>query len=117
MKLNEKILNHIDPDFFRLVECQDKLVGFIFAIPDYLQKEHDGKVDTLIIKTVAKVPDRRYAGLGNYLVHKIHQKAAQKGFSSVIHALMHDNNTSRSISDKSAKTIRQYALYGKRLGL
>lgn len=115
LRLYEKIVPYVDPDFFLLAEHQGNLVGFIFAIPDFLQKQRGEAVDTLIIKTVAKIPDRTYAGLGNYLVHKIHRQAITKGFKSVIHALMHDNNASRAISDKSAQTIRKYALYGKRL--
>lgn len=116
LKLYEKIIPYVDPDFFLLAEHQGNLVGFIFAIPDFLQKQRGEAVDTLIIKTVAKVLDRTYAGLGNYLVHKIHKQAVTKGFKSVIHALMYDNNVSREISDKSAQTIRKYTLYGKQLG-
>ncbi len=113
LKLYEKIVPYVDPDFFLLAEDQGKLVGFIFAIPDFLQKQHSSEIDTLIIKTVVKTPDRTYAGLGNYLVYEIHQQAAKRGFKQIIHALMHDSNVSKVISGKSAQTMRRYALYGK----
>ncbi len=109
----EKILPYVVPEFFLLAEHRGKLVGFIFAIPDFLKKQMGKEVDSLIIKTVAKIPDRTYAGLGNYLVYTIHQRAAEKGFKEIIHALMYDSNVSRSISNKSAQTIRKYTLYGK----
>lgn len=117
LALYEKIIPFIDPDYFLLAEHQGRLVGFIFAIPDFLQKQRGEGMDTLVIKTVAKLPGRVYAGLGSYLVHVIHQRAVEAGYKSIIHALMHDSNISRVISDKSAHTIRRYALYGKKLGM
>lgn len=115
LALYETIIPYVNPDFFLLAEHGGNLVGFIFAVPDFLQKERGETIDTLIIKTVAKTPGRAYAGLGTYLVHAIHQKAVKMGFKSVIHALMHDNNASKAISHKSAQTMRKYTLYGKRL--
>jgi len=113
--LYEKIVPYIAPDYFLMAEHQGKLVGFIFAVPNYLQKQQGETVDSVIIKTIAKIPDRAYAGLGSYLFHEIHKKAAANGFRSVIHAYMYDSNQSKAISDKSAQTMRKYGLYGKRL--
>lgn len=115
LNLYEKMIPYVDPDFFLLVEHQEELVGFIFALPDYLQQQRNEEVDTVIIKTVAKLPSRTYAGLGYYLWHKIHRQANIKGFKHVIHALMHENNSSLAISNQSGQTIRNYTLYGKRL--
>ncbi len=115
LTLYEKIVPYVDPDFFLLAEHQGKLVGFIFAVPNFLQKQQGMNIDSLIIKTVAKVPGRSYAGLGNYLVYEMHKRAAARGFKQIIHALMYDSNVSRSISGKSAQTMRRYALYGKEL--
>ncbi|MFM8454184.1 MAG: hypothetical protein ACKOAD_04325 [Gammaproteobacteria bacterium] len=116
INLYEKIIPYIEPKYFLLAEHKGELVGFIFAIPDLLQKQSGKIIDTLIVKTVAKKPGRQYAGLGNYLVHAIHQSAAIDGYKNIIHALMFDDNVSRVISQKSAETIRKYALYGKSLG-
>jgi hypothetical protein len=113
--LNEKVLPFIDPDLFLLAEHNGSLVGFVFAIPDILCNPNSESGRSVIVKTVAKISDRAYAGLGNYLVYSVHQVAGRKGYRSVIHALMHDQNGSVNISDKSAKTIRRYALFGKRL--
>ncbi len=115
LALYEKVMPYVDPDFALLAEDDGQLVGFVFAIPDYLQKQRGEVIDTVIIKTVAKIPNRRYAGLGNYLVFEMHKRAAQRGFKQVIHALMHDSNASRAISNKSAYKIREYTLYGKLL--
>lgn len=115
LSLYNKIVPYVDEEFFLLVEDQEKLVGYIFAIPDYNQKAAGHKIDSLIIKTLAKYPDRKYAGLGNYLAHHIHQLAANQGYNNVIHALMYKNNISKVISEKSASIFREYALYGKNL--
>ncbi len=113
LALYEKVMPYLNPNFSLMAEHNDKLVGFVFAIPDYLQKQHGEKIDTLVIKTIARIPNRKYAGLGNYLIFEIHRRAAEHGFKQAIHALMHEENASRAISDKSAHTIREYALYGK----
>lgn len=105
----------IVPDLFLLAEEAGHLVGFVLAVPDYLQKARGEPIDTVVIKTVARHPQRRYAGLGSYLVREIHQRAATLGYSHAIHALMHDDNVSRVISDRTAQVIRRYTLYGRLL--
>lgn len=115
MSLYRKIIPYVIPDFFQIVEDNGELVAYIFAIPDYSQKQRGEPVDTLIIKTVARSPERKYAGIGNYLVYHIHQLAIKHGYHKIIHALMHHSNHSRSISNKSAKSIRHYTLYGREL--
>lgn len=114
LAMYEPLLPYLVPDFFLLAEHEGQLVGLLFAIPDYLQKARGEAVDTLIVKTLARSPERRYAGLGSYLGQMVHRQAAQ-GYRSVIHALMHDDNASHTISNKSAQTIRRYALYGKKI--
>lgn len=115
LALYEKVMPYVNPEFTLLAEDNGQLVGFIFAIPDYLQKQRGEVIDTIIIKTVAKIPSRKYAGLGSYLVSEVHKRAAQYGFKQALHALMYDNNASRAISNKSAYKIREYTLYGKLL--
>ena len=110
------ILPYIEPDFFLLAAHEDRLVGFVFGVPDYLQKQRGKPIDTVIIKTLARMPDHKaYSGLGGYLLYQIHKRASSKNMSNVIHALMRDNNAASFISQKSAKTMRRYAVYGKAL--
>ncbi|MFN0086638.1 MAG: N-acetyltransferase, partial [Blastocatellia bacterium] len=72
-------------------------------------------VDTLIIKTVAVLPEAGYAGLGSLLVARAHEIAEAAGFRRVIHALMHETNRSRRISDHYAGTMRRYTLFSRAL--
>lgn len=115
LAMYEPLLPYLVPDFFLLAEHEGRLVGLLFAIPDYLQKARGETVDTLIVKTLARLPERRYAGLGSYLGQLVHRQAEAQGYRTVIHALMHDDNASLTISNKSAQTIRRYALYGKKI--
>ncbi|HEX7026185.1 MAG TPA: hypothetical protein VF268_03020 [Gammaproteobacteria bacterium] len=115
MRLYQKIIPYVVPDYFQLIEDNGELAAYVFAIPDYAQQARGEHIDTLILKTVARAPDKKYTGLGNYLVYYIHQLALRQGFKKIIHALMHESNVSRKISDKSALTIRRYSLYGREL--
>lgn len=112
LDMYEKIIPYIDPELFLLIEHNNNLIAFVFAIPDYNQTE---STDTLIIKTMARDPNKIYAGLGNLMAQKIHLRAREKNYKQVIHALMHDSNSSKIISNKSAKKIRTYELFGKEL--
>jgi GNAT superfamily N-acetyltransferase len=110
-----QILPHLQPELVLMAEQAGRLVGFLFAIPDLLQAKRGERMNTVIIKTVAVLPDRQYAGLGNFLVAKCQAIAHQRGYSRAIHALMHDENNSRSLSRHYAQTIRGYTLFAKSL--
>jgi hypothetical protein len=109
------LLPYVQPELVLIAEHNDNPVGFIFAIPDFLQKIRGENINTIIIKTVAIIPNRIYAGLGNLLVAKCQQIAVQLGYSQAIHALMHDNNPSINLSKRYAQTIRRYRLFAKEL--
>ncbi|MBD1911248.1 GNAT family N-acetyltransferase [Leptolyngbya sp. FACHB-16] len=103
---------YIQPDLVLLAEQDDALIGYLFAIPDLAQAKRGEAITTAIIKTVAVLPGRTRAGLGGYLVDQGQAIAQSLGYTRVIHALMHDSNTSRNISGRFAQTIRRYTLYG-----
>lgn len=106
---------YIDPELVLLAEQDTQLVGFLFALPDLLQAQRGEPINTLIIKTVAVLPGRMYAGLGNLLVAQVQAIAHQRGYARAIHALMHQANNSINLSHRYAQTIREYTLYGKKL--
>lgn len=113
---NERALPYVDPELVLLAEDAGQLVGYLFAIPDVLQKMRGQTVSTVIVKTVAVAPMRRYTGLGSVLVALAHRRAHSRGYRQAIHALMHERNVSRNISKRYARTIRRYALFARRLG-
>lgn len=108
-----QIVQYIQPELVFIAEHEGQPVGFLFAVPDWLQKKRGEKTNTVIIKTVAVLPERIYAGLGNLLVAHCHAIAHELGYTRAIHALMHDANNSRNLSSRYAQTIRRYTLFAK----
>lgn len=100
-----------------LVAERDALpVGFVFAVPDHQQAARGEPVTTMVIKTIAVVPDRRLGGLGRVLAWECEQRAAALGFTRSIHALMPAHGKSANISRDQATTFRRYALLSRALG-
>jgi L-amino acid N-acyltransferase YncA len=112
---NERALPYVDPDLVLMAEDEGRLVGYLFGIPDMLQKMRGEAISTIIVKTVAVAGGRRYSGLGSVLVALAHRRARARGYTRAIHALMHERNVSRNISRRYARTIRRYALFARRL--
>ena len=106
----EPVRAHIRSELVMLAEQDQHPIGFVFAIPDLLQARR-GPVDTVVLKTVAVLPGRAHAGLGSVLVARCHQAARARGFRRVIHALMHQDNSSLNISGHYAKPFRRYTLH------
>ncbi|MGK7924104.1 MAG: GNAT family N-acetyltransferase, partial [Spirulina sp.] len=113
--LYRPILPYIQPELILIAENQNQAIGFLFALPDALEAQRGGAIETVILKTVAVLPQRKYAGLGSILVEKCHAIASQLGYKKVIHALMNQANSSSNISRSYAHPIRQYSLFGKKL--
>ncbi|MEM9540117.1 MAG: GNAT family N-acetyltransferase [Cyanobacteria bacterium P01_E01_bin.42] len=113
--LYRPILPYIQPELVLIAEEEDKAIGFLFALPDVLEARRGNAIETVILKTVAVLPQRNYAGLGSILVEKCHAIAAQLGYKKIIHALINYANPSSNISRYYAKPIRHYALFGKQL--
>lgn len=108
-----QIKSYVNADLTLLAEHHHQLVGFLFAVPDILQLKRGEPVNTAIIKTVAALPGKTYAGLGGLLVSQAQTIAYQLGYQKVIHALMHEANNSRNLSNHYAHSIRRYALFAK----
>jgi GNAT superfamily N-acetyltransferase len=106
---------YLRPELVLLLERQQRLVGYIFGIPDVLQEKRGQLIDTVIAKTMTVHPDFRSEGLGTMLLRRFTEVAAGLGYRRVIHALMHEENRSRKISAHTATTIRRYTLYAKPL--
>lgn len=95
-------------------DAEERVVGFAFGLPDTLRARRGEPLDTMIVKTVAVLPGRRYAGLGAVLVERLHSTGLALGYTRAIHALMHESNSSRNLSGHYAETIRRYTLFAKR---
>lgn len=96
-----------------LAEHCDRVVGFVLVLPDLCEHLRWSRVDTVIVKTLAVLPDRAYAGLGQLLLAQAQQHARDQGFSAAIHALVRDVGALRRISGRYAQPMRRYTLFAK----
>ena len=98
-----------------LAEREGEPVGFAFSVPDALEAARGAPPKTVIFKTLAILPDRAYSGLGSLLADRTHRAARDLGYTRVIHALIHESNHSRAVSERTGHTIRRYALFARAL--
>lgn len=98
-------------DFILLAEDENKkLCALFFALPDYLNPQKD----TLVLKTIVRLPGRKYAGIIHYMQAILKKRSFENGISKWIHAFMYDQNVSRTLSKKfDGELYRKYVLYGK----
>jgi GNAT superfamily N-acetyltransferase len=107
------VLPFVRQELVFMAERGGSLVGFLFAMPDLLEAGRGVPGRTAILKTLAVSPAVRGLGLGTLLLGRAQRAARELGFTRAIHALMHDDNVSKRMSDRSARTFRRYALLGK----
>ena len=114
-KLYMPLKNRLDPEFVILARHGRCCVGFVFAYPDAVgEKQGAGK--RLVLKTLASIGAGRINAVGAVLVSRLETLAFQKGYTQVIHALMHVNNSSKKVSARhNSGMFRRYLLYGKTL--
>jgi hypothetical protein len=103
------------PEFILLAMRGESCVGFVFCIPDFLRPKSGQPLDTLILKTLAILPGRDYAGLGNLLIESVHRTAHAAGMQRVIHALSAAHNPVINITARYGNVRRRYTLYARRL--
>lgn len=103
------------PELVLIAEQAGRPVGYGFAIPDHAEALRGAPVTTAIVKTLAVLPGRAFAGLGALLLGEVHTAALRLGFTRSIHALMHETNRSRNLSAHYANFIRRYTLFARPL--
>jgi hypothetical protein len=93
-------------------DSEGNLLGYFFCIQDF----YNQKEKSLILKTIARHPDKKWAGLGHVIGNQIYRKAVEQGFQTVIHAFMFDEGYSTTISKNfSGERFKNYHLYGKQI--
>lgn len=113
LDLYAPLKNAVRPELVLVAEDPDgQAVGFALGLPDAL----DAARGTFIVKTVAVLPSAAGIGLGRVLVDGLHAVGKALGYRRTIHALMHDDNTSRHLSARfDSRPLRRYTLFSRRL--
>ena len=104
----------VRPELVSIAEHEGRCVGFCFVVPNVAEAQRGERVRSAIAKTFAV--RRGYTGLGGVLAQRTHDVARAAGFTRMIHALIHaGNDRSRALSERTARVIRRYALFERRL--
>lgn len=101
--------------FFKMLYLGDELIGYVFGIPDYAELGYKGKIDTIILKTIAVSPIYNGKGMGYILINSLVEEAEKEGYENVIYALMHQSNVSKNIGLLLGNMLRKYTLFIKEL--
>jgi len=116
LEQNRALQPYVRPELVLLAERADKPVGFVFALPDWLQAQRGEPINTVIVKTLAVHPDYSRRGLATLLTGRLREIAHDLGYTRAIHALMHERNISRHMSEiNRGRIIRRYTLYARNL--
>ena len=111
----DKVRAVIEPYLVLFAEHEGTPVGFIFAIGDLLRSRAGQPRDTVILKSIAVLPEWNGRGIGGLLMDRATTNARLLGYRRAIHALIHEDNSSRSLSGRHAAVMREYALFARRL--
>ena len=101
--------------FFKILYLKDELIGYVFGIPDYAELEYKGKIETMILKTIAISPQYNGKGMGYILIDELVKEAEKSGYKNVIYALMYEKNISKNIGLLLGDELRRYTLFVKEL--
>ena len=102
---------YLDKDLFLIAEDQGQAVGFLLGIPDALQLNYQQNISTVLLKTFAQIPQRKYLGLGTLMGVEFNQRVLDKGYQDTIHALIYAKNNSLNLSRHTGATrMRSYEL-------
>jgi len=98
----------LDPRLCPVAERDGRIVGVLFALRD------PRAPDVVVLKTVVRDLDRRFAGLGFVLTDIARASAHALGATRAISALQHDGSVARSLASH-AIPFRRYAVLAKEL--
>lgn len=115
MKMYFQYGDRLLKNFFKFAYFEDRLAGFAFAIPDYYELQENGRIETVILKTLAVLPEYNGKGIGYILTDEIVKEAQKCGLKNVIYALMYEGNVSKNLGLLLGEKFRRYALFKKEL--
>jgi ribosomal protein S18 acetylase RimI-like enzyme len=102
----------LDPELVLIAQARDGTpIAFQFAYLDPFATAAGRP--RAIVKTVATAPAARGMGLAGHMLDLLRERAAERGATAVIHALMHVANFSMKMSARhETRVFRRYALFG-----
>lgn len=109
-------IDMVDESFIMIAEKDSKEIAFVFCIPNLVELQRGELLHTLILKTIAVLPEYEDLGIGNVMLRKIAKAAKEKRLEDWIFAFMFKENTSQKMAARNnSHTIREYVLYCKEI--
>ena len=108
-------IGQIRPEMVCINEWHGEPVAFCLAVPNLLQAQRGEAIDTLVVKSIAVAPAHRGRGLAAVMLSRVNRSARSLGMTRTIHALMHEDNSSRKLDAPLMRDFRQYALFARTL--
>lgn len=97
-------------EFVQIAEYEGEVVGVLLGTEDLWNP----KDKTIIVKTLARSPNRLCRGLGMVLVDEFYQRGLRDGYQQVIFAFMIEDGDATPLTDRyHGHTLKTYTLYGK----
>ena len=116
IKQYEPYIEMVVEELILIAEKDGKEVGFVFCIPNFNELKTKGKIESVILKTIAVLPEYQRLSIGNIMLNRISKIAKAIGFKDWIFAFMYSGNTSQKMAKRNqTEVIREYALYGKEI--
>jgi hypothetical protein len=114
LEFHRLLVAFLDPQHVILADYENRLVGFVFSAPDINERAWGKPQRTLVVRTVATVPDRVFEGLDVVLRAEAHRVARLGGFERAIQRCLPAAVASASANDAwPGRPIRRYALFGR----
>lgn len=92
LKLYQPLLPLLDPEYMMMVFDKKEMVGLLFAVPDLYNPEQ------IVVKTIARNLSSKYKGLAHAMSVLFVRKAIKDGYKKMVHAYIHVDNNSSSLS-------------------
>lgn len=109
-------IDMVDESLIMIAEKDGKEVAFVFCIPNLVELQRGELLHTLILKTIAVLPEYEDLGIGNVMLRKIANRAKEMGLEDWIFAFMFKENTSQKMAARNnSHEIREYVLYCKEI--
>lgn len=104
-----QLKSYINSQFALIAEDKHgEMIGVFFCIHDY----YNTNSKTIILKTLARKFNKKWAGLGQVLSQIIYQRAKEQGYTELVHAFIIEDGTSVQSSQKfQGKPFKNYFLY------
>ena len=83
IKQYEPYIDMVVEELILIAEKDGKEVGFVFSIPNFNELKIKGKIESVILKTIAVLPEYQRLSIGNIMLNRVSKIAKTIGFKYI----------------------------------